>query len=126
MNPEATCIVNAASCKPCDICSESTSVDLSNVVQNNLGGRGPDGGAEEIRYKNAIDLNGRKVDVVLTAEAEYHIPPHKVSKNGYTGTGFGRFLMKTKGSTDFKFSFVDAGSLSGAWYLLLGTRGLSN
>merc|ERR1719337_536864 len=106
MNPEATCIVNAASCKPCDICSESTSVDLSNVVQNNLGGLGPDTGAEEIRYKNAIDLNGRKVDVVLTAEGEYHTP--KVSKNGYSGTGFGRFLMRAKSSTEHLISFVDA------------------
>jgi len=106
MNPEATCIVNDASCKPCNICSASKSVDLSNVVQNNLGGLGPDSGAEEIRYKNAIDLDGRKIDVVLTAEGEYKTP--KPSKNGNTGTGFGRFTMKTKTATDFKFSLVDA------------------
>lgn len=106
MNPEAKCTINAASCLPCNICSSSTSVDLSNVVQNNLGGIGPDSGAEEIRYKHAIDLDGKKVDVVLTAQDAYKTP--KSSKNGYSGTGFGRFTMKTKTSTNFKFSLVDS------------------
>jgi len=105
MDPVATCIVNQAACKPCDICSASKLVDLSKVVQNNLGGLGPDSGAEEIRYKNAIDLDGRKLDVVLTAQGEYTSP--KPSKNGNTGTGFGRFTLKTNTASDFKFSFVD-------------------
>lgn len=106
MNPEATCNVNTGdSCLPCNICTSSTKVDLSNVVQSNLGGLGPDAGAEEIRYKNAIDLDGRKVDVVLTAEGAYMTP--KSSKNGKSNGGFGVFTMKTKTSTNFKFSFVD-------------------
>jgi len=107
MNPEATCNVNKGeSCLPCNICTSSTKVDLSNVVQNNLGGLGPDSGAEEIRYKNAIDLDGRKVDVVLTAEGDYKTP--KSSVNGNNAGGFGKFTMKTKTSTNFKFSLVDA------------------
>lgn len=106
MNPEATCVKTPDSCLPCNICSQSTSVDLSNVVQNNLGGLGPDAGDEEIRYKNAIDLDGRKVDVVLTAQDAYVTP--KSSVNGYSDTGFGRFTMKAKTSTNFKFTFQDA------------------
>jgi len=107
MNPEATCNVNKGdSCLPCNICTSSTKVDLSNVVQNNLGGLGPDSGAEEIRYKNAIDLDGRKVDVVLAAENTYGTP--KSSVNGNSDGGFGVFTMRTKTSTNFKFSFVDA------------------
>jgi hypothetical protein len=106
MNPEANCIIKSDSCLPCDICTSSTSVDLSNVVQNNLGGLGPDAGDEEIRYKNAIDLNGRKVDVVLTAQGEYKTP--KPQKNGNSPAGFGKFTMKTKSSTNFKFSFLDS------------------
>jgi len=108
MNPEATCNIkaDAGACLPCNICTSATKVDLSNVVQNNLGGLGPDSGEEEIRYKHAIHLDGHKVDIVLTAEGEYKTP--KTSKNGQTGTGFGRFTMKTKTSSNFKFSFFDA------------------
>lgn len=107
MNPEAICNVNTGdSCLPCNICTGSQKVDLSNVVQNNLGGLGPDSGAEEIRYKHAIDLDGRKVDVVLAAESTYSTP--KSSVNGNSDGGFGVFTMKTKTSTNFKFSFVDA------------------
>lgn len=106
VNPEAKCVVASDNCDPCDICAAAVTVDLTNVVQNNLGGAGPDGGAEEIRYKNAMDLNGKKVDVVLTAQGEYITP--KPEKNGVTGDGFGRFLMKLKASTDFQFQFQDA------------------
>lgn len=106
MNPQAKCTLHPDSCLPCKICTSSTKVDLSNVVQNNLGGLGPDGGAEEIRYKNAIDLDGRMLDVVLTAVDEYRTP--KAEKNGKTGAGFGSLTLATKSSTNFKFSFVDA------------------
>lgn len=106
VNPEAQCVVKSDMCEPCDICASATPVDLSNVVQNNLGGLGPDTGAEEIRYKNAMDVNGKKIDVVLTAEGAYKSP--KPAKNGYIGNGFGRFLMKTKASTSFKFTFQDS------------------
>jgi len=109
LNSEAKCEVNKDQCLPCTICATSTEVDLSNVVQNNLGGLGPDAGAEEIRYANAITLDGKTLDVVLTAESEYKTP--KPTKNGAKG-GFGIFTLKAKQSTDFKFSFVD--STSGA------------
>jgi hypothetical protein len=105
-NPEATCIKNSDLCMPCSICSQATTVDLSNVVQNNLGGLGPDGGPEEIRYKNAVDVDGKKVDVVLTAENAYSTPKPQI--NGVTIGGFGRFTMRAKTSTKFQFSFVDA------------------
>jgi len=106
MNPEAKCVIKSDSCLPCDICATSKAVDLSNIVQNNLGGLGPDTGAEEIRYSNAIDIDGRKLDVVLTALGEYKTP--KPEKNGNSPAGFGKFTMKTKSSTNFKFQFVDS------------------
>lgn len=105
-NPEAKCVVKSDLCEPCDICASATSVDLSNVVQNNLGGLGPGTGEPEIRYKNAMDVDGRKIDVVLTAESPYKSP--KPNKNGNTGDGFGRLLLWPKASTDFKFVFQDA------------------
>jgi len=107
LNPEAECAIKTADlCLPCDICSSYTTVDLTNIVQNNLGGQGPDSGAEEIRYKNAIDLTGRKLDVVLTAESAYTSP--RPQKNGNSPAGFGKVIMKTKSETNFKFSFQDA------------------
>lgn len=106
-NSEAKCAVSTESCVPCTLCMTATEVDLSNVVQNNLGGVGPDAGAEEIRYSNAITLDGQALDVVLTVESEYKTP--KPSKNGARGA-FGIFTMKAKQSTDFKFTFVDSGS----------------
>lgn len=105
LNSEAKCAVSTEHCMPCTICATSTEVDLSNVVQNNLGGLGPDEGAEEIRYANAIILDGRTLDVVLTAESEYKTP--KPTRNGAKG-GFGVFTTKAKTSTDFKFTFVDS------------------
>lgn len=108
MNPEAKCGVHSETCMPCKICKASTKVDLTNVVQSNLGGLGPDGGPEEIRYKNAIDLDGRMLDVVLTAVNKYKTS--KASKNGKSGIGFGAITMATESSTNFKFSFVDAGT----------------
>lgn len=107
MNPEAQCLIGDA-CRPCDLCARTsaTPVDLSNVVQNNLGGLGPDDGAEEVRYNNAIDLNGKKLDVVLTVEGGYSAK--KPQKNGYADGGFGRITMQPKSSTDFKLTFVDA------------------
>lgn len=106
MNPEAKCTIKADDCLPCDICATSKSVDLSKVVQNNLGGLGPDSGVEEIRYKDAIQLDGKKVDVVLTTLDAYITP--KSSKNGFKNGGFGVFTMKVKTSTNFKFSFEDS------------------
>lgn len=109
MNPEAKCTVKTDSCEPCTICASAISVDLSNVVVNNLGGLGPDAGAEEVRYQNAIDLDGRKLDVVLTVEGGSYVTP-KPQKNGNTGTGFGIFTLKVDNSADFKFTFVDSGT----------------
>jgi len=105
LNSEAKCDVSTEHCLPCTICATSTEVDLSNVVQNNLGGLGPDAGAEEIRYANAIMLDGKSLDVVLTAESEYKSP--KPTKNGAKG-GFGIFTLKAKQKTDFKFTFLDS------------------
>jgi hypothetical protein len=109
LNSEATCAVSPDKCHPCTLCDTATTVDLTNVVQNNLGGLGPDSGAEEIRYANAISLDGQSLDVVLTAEGVYQTP--KPQKNGNKGN-FGVFTMKSDQTSDFKITFQD--SVSGS------------
>jgi hypothetical protein len=86
-------------------------VDLSNIVQNNLGGAGPDSGAEEIRYKNAINLDGRLIDVVLKAVTPYQTQNNfNNGHNGATPEPFGQFTMATGTTSDLKFEFQDAES----------------
>ena len=40
-------------------------------AQNNLGGRGPDIGAEEIRYSGVATVDGVSVDLVVRAMSAY-------------------------------------------------------
>jgi hypothetical protein len=121
----------STNCRPCNICSAATEVNLRHVTQSNLGGVGPDSGAEEIRYKNAICLggtlvfpddgglaqcpDGRLLDVALTAipneGGAYDLIPNKVSKNGNNEKEpepFGRFLINSGLTSDLKFEFQDA------------------
>lgn len=110
MNQRAVCLISGMAndaCRPCNICSDSTPADLSNVVSNNLGGVGPNtDDPEEIRYKDAINLNGRLVDVVLVALQPYVTP--KPERNGNKDGLFGRFTIRTGTSTQMNFLFQDA------------------
>jgi len=80
-------------------------VDLTNVISNNLGGQGPDQGAEEIRYKNALSFDGKTVDIVLTAKDEYALG--KAKDNGVEGK-IGRVAVTCGSSTNFEFKFEDS------------------
>lgn len=81
-------------------------IKFTNVVHNNLGGMGPDGGVEEIRYGNAADKDGRSVDVVLTAVG-YNTT--QTSRNGLLGE-VGIVNMVNNDDATFKFKFVESGT----------------
>ena len=60
-------------------------MDLRNVVQNNLAGKGSDPAeAEELRYENVFpNLTTGSVDLVVKAETSYH--PKRPANNGVKG-----------------------------------------
>ena len=83
-------------------------MDLTNVVQNNLGGKGPNtsaAAAEEIRYQNIFPtLTTGSVDLVVTALTLYQ--PKKPGNNGNIGD-VGSINFRGGKSTTFLFKFVD-------------------
>jgi len=114
-NSRATCVVkpfgggNNNECKPCNICWDAIQVDLTDISCNNLGGQGPDTSCpqQELRYRNAINMNGRNVDVVLTVSGDGTYSTPRAEKNGNKNQ-FGRFTVATNSNSQFKFSFVDS------------------
>ena len=80
-------------------------MDLRNVVQNNLAGKGPDpAGAEELRYENVFpNLTTGSVDLVVKAETSSH--PKRPANNGVKGE-FGSINIRGGRSTTFLFKFV--------------------
>ena len=85
-------------------------MDLTNVVQNNLGGKGPDTGAEELRYENVFPtLTTGSVDLVVTALTNYD--PKKSGNNGAEGE-VGSINFRGGESTTFLFKFVDTSNHS--------------
>ena len=80
-------------------------MDLRNVVQNNLAGKGPDpAGAEELRYENVFpNLTTGSVDLVVKAETSSH--PKRPANNGVKGE-VGSIHFRGGRSTTFLFKFV--------------------
>ena len=85
--------------------TSDTHMNLSNIVHNNLGGHGPDGGAAEMRYQNIFPLTGASVDLVVRAVSPYH--PKNTDNNGLEGT-IGAISFRGGMSTTFTFSFSDS------------------
>ena len=87
---------------------QNAPMDLSNVVQNNLGGRGPNtsaAAAEELRYQNVFpNLTTGSVDLVVTALTGYN--PKRPGNNGVNGE-VGSINFRGGRSTTFLFKFVD-------------------
>ena len=83
-------------------------MDLRNVVQNNLGGMGPNksaAAAEELRYENVFpNLTTGSVDLVVTALTKYE--PKRPENNGVKGE-VGSINFRGGRSTTFLFKFVD-------------------
>jgi len=104
-HPQPTCIQGAAECEPDEVCTEAVKMNTLSVTQNNLGGVGPDDGAEEIRYGNAAVVNGKTVDLVLTTDGTFK--SSKPSKNGKSGA-FGILNVKCGTSLSVTMKVVDS------------------
>jgi len=107
LNPEPMCVQGAAECNPQQVCDQSVTMNTLTVSQNNLGGVGPDTGAEEIRYSNAAVVNGKAVDLVITTDGKFQ--SSKPSKNGKSGP-FGILNVKCGSSVTLTMSVVDSES----------------
>jgi len=104
-HPKPTCVEGAEECDPDDVCENSVTMNTLSVSQNNLGGVGPDSGAEEIRYSNAAVVNGQKVDLVLTTDGTFQTG--KPAKNGKSGA-FGILNVKCGSSVTLNMRVVDS------------------
>jgi len=107
VHPSPICVQGATECNPDEVCTRSVKMNTLTVTQNNLGGVGPDAGAEEIRYGNAAVVDGRAVDLVLTTDGTFRTS--KPSKNGKTGA-FGIINVKCGSSVTVKMRVVDSES----------------
>jgi hypothetical protein len=103
-NPDPICVAGAPECNPDEVCTEAVKMNTLTVTQNNLGGVGPDEGAEEIRYSKAAVVNGRAVDLVLSTDGDFKT--HKASKNGNSGP-FGVLNVKCGTSVTVNMKVVD-------------------
>lgn len=104
-NPDPICVAGAPECAPVEVCEEAVKMNTLSVAQNNLGGVGPDEGAEEIRYSNAAVVNGRTVDLVLSTDGAFQT--HKPSANGNAGA-FGKINVKCGTSVTVNMRVVDS------------------
>lgn len=75
------------------------------VSHSNLGGQGPDDGAETLVYQNIAVQDGVAVDLVVTAATPYE--PNSALKNGLLGGLFGVINQKVNNAVDLNFRFVD-------------------
>jgi hypothetical protein len=66
---------------------ESTYLNFSHaeVVQSNLGGKGPDSGPAELRYSHIGTYRGETLDLVVTTKDSYGYKPYNVTQNGLLG-----------------------------------------
>ena len=81
------------------------------ISQNNLGGEGPDTGAEELRFKNVGSYGGSKIDLVVTAIENY-----TVFNNGQNRINkkFGQINLPSQGSSNSTKSLDKLRSLGGS------------
>jgi len=104
-HPDPICVSGAPECAPEEVCTNSVKMNTLTVSQNNLGGVGPDSGAEEIRYGNAAVVDGKSVDLVLTTDGDFQ--SSKPSKNGNAGA-FGILNVKCGTSVTVNMQVVDS------------------
>merc|ERR1719324_2367011 len=104
-NPDPICVAGAPKCEPQEVCDQAVKMNTLTVTQNNLGGVGPDTGAEEIRYSNAAVVNGQTVDLVLSTDGAFQT--HKPAKNGNAGP-FGILNVKCGTSVTVNFKVVNS------------------
>jgi len=105
IHPNPVCAQGSTDCVPGLICNGAVKMNTLTVSQNNLGGVGPDDGAEEIRYVNAAVIDGQTVDLVLTTDGDFIT--NKPSANGNAGA-FGKVNVKCGTEVTVKFSVVNS------------------
>lgn len=76
------------------------------VTHSNLGGVGPDSGAEELRYTNIGTVNGAVVDLKVTAAGDYQ----KAGTNNGKNEKYGRINVLGGHSGDMTFTIVASGT----------------
>jgi hypothetical protein len=76
----------------------------STVTHSNLGGQGPDSGAEELTFHRIGEAGGRTFDLVITKTGGTY---ERLNTNGFSGR-FGKINMRGCQRADFDFHIVDA------------------
>jgi len=104
-HPDPICVSGAPECAPDEVCTNAVKMNTLTISQNNLGGVGPDSGAEEIRYGKAAVVSGKSVDLVLTTDGDFQ--SSKPSKNGNAGA-FGVLNVKCGTSVTVNMQVVDS------------------
>jgi len=87
--------------------TQDCSLTFDKVVQNNLGGAGPDHGIPELRYGSVCTMNGENIDLVLTSASTYSA--NNPTKNGLSGV-YGNINLLGGSKVDLKFQFVKSGT----------------
>jgi hypothetical protein len=93
-------------CRPAGHCK----LTFNKVKQNNLGGKGPQTGAAELRYEAVCTVAGttfETLDLAVTATSPY--VPAKSVKNGINGA-YGQINLQNRQKGDFLFSFYKTGT----------------
>jgi len=90
-------------CQPGGACKMS----FQKVKQNNLGGKGPQKGAKELRYKAVCTVAGNTLDLAVTSTSSY--VPAKSVRNGINGK-YGQVNLQNSHKGDFLFSFYKTGT----------------
>lgn len=93
------------------VCNTARTLDLAHSVvsHSNLGGAGPDSGAETLVYSNVF----QNIDLVISATSAY--TPNLLNANGgvlHNGLhgGFGVINMACDGTVNLAFTFIDTTS----------------
>jgi len=86
----------------------------STVTANNLGGKGPLSGPEELRYSNIGAYLGQELDLVVTADMDYGYKVSNASQNGRHGD-FGHINLwcgetETNSEAYMTFTLVQTGT----------------
>jgi len=88
-------------------------LDRATVIQNNLGGHGPDAGPAHIRYEDVATLaDGTVVDLIVSARGDYKPFKGQTSANGISGS-FGVIGLEAStggNAVDLDFSFFSHSS----------------
>jgi len=95
--------------EPCndeDIC-DAMALTLDEV-HSNLGGMGPDSGAEEMRFSNVASIGGVQTDLVIVSNTKYK---PKKSENNVATNGIGVINLDGGKAVSLTFSLVKSGTM---------------